>query len=234
MVPQPSFRFRGPVSPQIGGLPPGMKVGLRSNVLSLACRIVFFVRDTLGTHLRVSLGPSWGLFSPRRQLPQIPVALADTAVPTHCYLQRKIMKSKVFHAVLASAALLISATAAVAAPSPVAGIDVKMDCSPSPQQKCPIDQGKTDDKGQVRLKAGLPGSYEIVLDGKSLVTAVDKRSVGKGGTITVTVSSDSGQLASQTIRYVRDTAAQGLRIRVVLPSTATMGRYIFAGVTLDF
>jgi hypothetical protein len=150
------------------------------------------------------------------------------------------MKSKVVHTVLASAALLISATAAVAAPSPVGGIDVKLDCSPSPQQKCPTDQSKTDDKGQVRLKAGLAGSYEIVLDGKSLVAAVEKRSSGKGGTITVTVSSDSSKLASQTIRYERDTVAKGLRIRVALPpstattSTATMGRFILLGVTLDF
>ena len=145
-----------------------------------------------------------------------------------------LMFIKSFCATLSAVAFaVVCASSALAAPMPVAGIDIKMDCTTSPQQKGPIGEGRTDDKGRAQLKAGLPGPYEIVLDGKSLVAAVDKRGA-KGGTLTVTVSSESGQLTSQTIRYARETAAQGMRVRVVLPSTVTAGRYIFAGVTLDF
>lgn len=122
--------------------------------------------------------------------------------------------------------------------APISGIAVTVEyANTSAQDKCPLDQATTDDSGRARLKVGTPGQYVVLINGESLVAAVDKSRKGRTGTLTVSVSSDQEKPASSRVRYEPMTAVQGLRVPITVPAKTlsdSMPRYIFAGVTLDF
>lgn len=76
-------------------------------------------------------------------------------------------------------AILAATTSAFATRDPIPGIDIIVDC---PHCKPPIEAitAHTNGNGEVTLKGLVPGDYVAVIDGKSLVAAVDRMGGGGG------------------------------------------------------
>lgn len=84
------------------------------------------------------------------------------------------MKTNFVRAALACAVLALSATAAIAEPGkPIEGTDVGLDHKPDPPGGR-VANGVTDNEGNVRFGKLAPGEYVLVIDGPTLVRAMDR------------------------------------------------------------
>ncbi len=87
------------------------------------------------------------------------------------------MKTTIVLAAIASLSMALSSTAAFAAPGdPIPGIEVRLEGDPG---SILISRGVTDDRGNVRFDHLAPGDYVIVIDGPTLVKAMDARAPSK-------------------------------------------------------